>query len=106
MTMGFQISYKIEFEGCKATVTNQADSKNKQGRPTVFSFNLQDWEGKNFKFYASKKDTQLTVKIGKDISDSDRVQYITFEGVKDKELVNTLPKLISHGQCLCANSNK
>lgn len=103
MTMGFQTNYTLEFEGCTATVTNQANSKNKQGVPTVYSFDLQDLEGKDYKFYSAKKDSQLTIKIGKDINDSGKVQYVTFEGVSDSQLATTLPKLISDAQCLCAN---
>ena len=104
-SLGFQMSYKIQFEECKATVTKNADSKNKNGRPTIYSFNLHDLKGKNIKFYSVKKKSQLSIKIGKKINDSRKVQYITFTDVKDIELTNTLPKLISHAQCLCAKSN-
>ncbi len=105
-SLGFQMSYKIEFEECKATITRDADSKKKHGRPTVYSFNLQDWKERNIKFYATKKNTQLTIKIGKSINNSNKVQYVTFEGVTDKELVKTLPMLASHAQCLCAKASK
>lgn len=105
-TMGFQARFSIQFEDCKATVTKNSDSENKQGTPLVYSFNLQDVKGKMVKYYATKKNTQLTIKIDKQINDTKKVQYITFEGVKDDELADNLPKLISQAQCLCANSIK
>jgi hypothetical protein len=104
--LGFQMSYNIQFEGCKATVTKDADSKKKHGRPTVYSFNLQDLVGENVKFYAVKNNTQLTIGFDKKIIDSNEKQYITFADVTDNELANTLPKLLSHVQCLCAKSIK